>query len=172
MQLIAQVVVLSSDPKGTEFVEWQPVGDPMGGDVQIVPEVIARSAQFAKLVGKGIIDLIGADEDYKAAMDKQREAFEKRLSGAAAQANATLLQTNDNDMLSISCMGPDSRGTDGKCGTAVPVRAKTQHDKPVLCSNHEDLIGQFILTEKQEPGQPEVTKVWSRMQMTLPEKQA
>lgn len=163
-----QVVVLSSDPKGSEYVEWQPAGDPSGGDIQIIPESVARSAAFTKLVSRGIVTLVSAGDDYLAAMDKQRAAFEARNSGAAAKAQEAIVPEEHKDLLSIPCIGPNDRGT-GVCGNPVPVREKTKDETPALCPTHQHLAAQYIAHQEQE-GTKIVTK-WTRATVTAREHQ-
>lgn len=165
-----QVVVLSSDAKGSEFVEWQAAEDPNGMDVQIVPETIASSVPFIRLVQKGIIEIENPEDNpgLTEAIDRQRAAFERRTSGAAAQAASAIEKTADNDILSVPCIGPDSRGQ-GKCGEPVNVRSKTKDEKPPLCNQHLGLASQYVPDERQE-GTTSV-KTWVRFTMGAPERQ-
>jgi hypothetical protein len=165
-----QVVVLSSDAKGSEYVEWQPSGDPAGGDIQIVPESIANSVPFIRLLQRGIIEKMDAslEEVFDQAVLRQREAFEKRSSGAAQQALASIDDVAQNDVISMPCVGPDSRGQ-GRCGADVPVREQTKNDHPPLCQQHQALASQYVPSEEQE-GTSSVRK-WVRVTMGTPERQ-
>lgn len=66
--------VISSDPKGTHFVEWAGLGDPSGGDIQPVAQEIIDTPQFAKALRKGIFEIV--DETS----DTSREALDKQVS--------------------------------------------------------------------------------------------
>lgn len=167
----AQPVVLSSDPKGTEFVEWAPLDDPTGNDVQIIPEVIARSAQFARLLQKGIVEIVQADDSYMEAVNKQRAAFDARLAGPKASAEQSMVRETQNNLVSTRCIGPDARGT-GQCVNHLPVRAKNKDERPPLCSTHESLAPQYISYEEEVPvseqneNQGPTRKKWSRSTIT------
>lgn len=162
------VVVLSSDPKGSEYVEWQPTGDPSGGDIQIVPESIAQSVPFIRQVQRGIFEIIQADENYNEAIRRQNAAFEKRMAHPTEQTQDVMDQQAKNDMITLRCVGPDGRGQ-GQCTNEVPVREISKNDKPPLCSQHEVLAPQYVPFEEQE-GSATVKK-WTRVTMTAPERQ-
>lgn len=164
----SNVVVLSSDPKGSEFVEWQPAGDPNGGDIQVVPESIAKHPAFTKLITRGIIVLEEASDEYREAMSRQNAAFEKRLNGGNSKQTDVMDPEAQNDMLSVPCIGPNGNGTGG-CGNAVPVRERTKDERPALCSTHEHLSPQYVQYEEQQG--TSVVKKWSRVTLGAPEKQ-
>lgn len=165
-----QVVVLSSDAKGSDYVEWQAAGDPSGGDVQIIPDTLAQSVQFIKLVQRGVMVVDNADQnpEVSIAIERQRAAFEQRTKSASEKAQATIEHTAQNDMLSLPCVGPDSRGQ-GKCGVEVPTREKTKDEKPPLCSQHAPLAPQYVPMDEQEG--TAVVKRWVRVTMGSPERQ-
>ena len=166
---LKQVVVLSSDPKGTEQIEWQPDGDPNGGDYQVVSETIVGLPAFTRLLSRGVIEVVEASEETKAAIDKQTAAFRSRLSGPSAKTEEVMDRAPENDFIMVPCIGPDARGT-GHCGTEVHIREKTKDEHPALCSTHKHLEGQYVQSEVQEPGGP-ITKRWSRAVMTDRERQ-
>lgn len=165
------VVVLSSDPKGTEYVEWQPAGDPNGGDIQVVPETIANLVAFLRLEQRGIIVRVdsAADAVFGEAVTKQNAAFEQRAGGAAAQTEQVMDPEAKNDLLSLPCVGPDSRGQ-GRCGVEVPVREATKDERPPLCNSHEHLAPQYVPMQEQE-GTATVTK-WTRVTLGDRERQS
>lgn len=166
----SQVVVLSSDAKGSEYVEWQAKDDPNGADMQIVPDTIAQSVPFIRLVQRGIIVIENADENPELddAVRRQREAFERRTSTAKEKAQDSIEQTQDNDMVTLPCIGPDTRGQ-GRCGADVMVRERTKNDKPPLCNVHDGLAAQYVPSEEQV-GTSNVRQ-WTRVTMGQPERQ-
>lgn len=166
--LRSNVIVLSSDPKGTDVIEWQPAGDPNGGDVQVIPDSILLLPAFTRLIARGLVAIEEADDETKAALGKQTAAFERRMNGAAQQAAEVIDREENKDILSIPCIGPDSRGT-GTCGDPVPVREKTKDDTPALCSTHTPLAGQYVQHEEQVG--TKVEKKWSRVVVTARERQ-
>lgn len=164
------VVVLSSDPKGTEYVEWQPAGDPNGGDIQVVPESIANLVSFLRLKQRGIVVEIDGEgsEVYETAVAAQNAAFDRRTSGAAKDSSDVMDPEAKNDLLSMPCVGPDSRGQ-GRCGVEVPVREATKDERPPLCPQHEPLASQYVPMQEQE-GTAQVTK-WTRVTLGAREQQ-
>lgn len=68
--------VISSDPKGTHFVEWAGAGDPSGGDIQPVPEEIVNTPQFEKAKRRGIFVLVeDGSLEASEALNKQVAAW-------------------------------------------------------------------------------------------------
>lgn len=165
---LKNVVVLASDPKGTIQIEWQPAGDPNGGDMQIIPDEIVSLPQFTRLVLRGAIVVESADADVSEILERQQAAFDSRMSGAAAKAEESIDREEQKDLLQVPCIGPDARGI-GECGNPVPVREKTKDDVPALCSTHSGLAGQYVQHEVQDGTQ--VVKKWSRVQITPRERQ-
>lgn len=140
-----QVVVLSSDPKGTETVEWQAKGDPSGADVQIIPESIQRSAQFQRLLQKGIVIEISQEDAY-GAVERQNLDFAERTKAASERIQETITHETNRDILSLPCVGPDARN-EGKCGIEIPVTQATKDDQPPLCNQHIGLASQYVPTD-------------------------
>ena len=173
MQLTTQVlarntlekhVVLSADAKGSDFIEWSAKGDPNGQDLQIVPEAIANSVAFLRLVNKGIvtIDDQNAPETI-AAFDAQRAEWDSRSVRDSQAAQATIQRDQANDLVSTPCVGPSSRGQ-GACEEPVPVRERTKDDKPPLCPMHAALAPQYVPDHQQVGTENKI--VWLRTGMT------
>lgn len=165
-----RVVVLSSDPKGSEYVEWAGANDPTGNDIQIVPESVAQSVAFIKLINRGVIIIENPDDnpDLNAAIERQNAAFRARVNNESQAIAATIETPQNNDMVVLPCIGPDSRGQ-GQCGADVMTREKTKNDKPPLCPVHAPLAPQYIPSEEQQ-GTVNVKK-WTRVTMGSPERQ-
>lgn len=153
-----QVVCLSSDPKGTEYVEWKAAGDPAGDDVQIVPDAVRATAAYMRLLQKRIVVEISAEEAMDAVL-RQNENFTERTTSVSDQITATIEHTENKDILSLSCVGPDARN-EGQCGIQIPVTQATKDDAPPLCNQHIGLIGQYV------PSDEENGRVWKRVVMT------
>lgn len=159
-----QHVVLSSDAKGTDFIEWHAAGDGNGNDVQYVSPEIARGAAFRRLVNKGIVEITDENApEVVAAFGNQAAAWHQRSAATSQAAQASIEHVQQNDTIALECVGPDSRGT-GPCGVPVPVKEKTKNDKPPLCTQHAGLAPQFI-PEQQQVG-TEIKTVWLRPTMT------
>ena len=161
--------VLSSDPKGTYFVEWQGLGDPAGGDVQPVPEEVQNVVAFQRCVRRGIFTLLtDEDEAIGEAMVKQQTAWDKRQAFSQETATEVIDQEANNDIVSMPCVGPSTRaGT--RCGVDVPVKDTTKNDHPPLCSQHQNLAAQYLPSEEMLDGH-NVT-VWTKLTIGARERQ-
>lgn len=78
--------VLSSDPKGTHYVEWQAAGDPQGGDVQPAPEEIVNTPQFLRAVQRQIliVEENASDPAIVEALKKQVDSWKERSAANGA----------------------------------------------------------------------------------------
>jgi hypothetical protein len=165
-----RVVVLSLDPKSSDYVEWQAADDMSGGDVQIVSEAISQSVPFIRLCQRGIIVVENMDENpgIAEAIERQNAAWRARSSNSSNQARTAIEQPQQNDMIVQPCIGPNGRGS-GTCDVDVMVREKTKNEKPPLCPQHASLAPQYVPSEEQD-GTTRVRK-WYRATMGTPERQ-
>ena len=162
--------VLSSDPKGTESVEWQGKHDPNGGDIQPVSEYMQGLPQFQRVVRRGILSHVPADDPIlDMALDAQQAHWDSRQSQTSETAAAAIDQQANNDVVVIPCVGPNPRGGNGICGTEVTVRDLDKDKKPPLCNIHESLAPQFIPEDVIINGKP--AKTWTRATMAPRERQ-
>ena len=160
--------VLSSDPKGTHFVEWQGKGDPACGDVQPVPEEVQNVVAFQRCVRRGIFTLLDDQEVIDEAMDRQQSAWDKRQTFSQETATEVIDQESNNDIVILPCVGPSTRA-EGRCGGDVTVKDTSKNDKPPLCAQHETMASQYMPSEEMVGGK-NVT-VWTRLTMGAREKQ-
>lgn len=154
-----------SDVKANISLEWAGAGDPNGEDLQQVPdEMVTQNTQFIKLVNRGLLVIEEAPEAVREAMERQQSSYEARRNAESTKASASIDQQANNDLITKPCVGPNNRGQ-GECGEFVPVREKDSDEKPPLCPRHQNLAGQFILTEtddfNNETGK--AVKKWERM---------
>jgi hypothetical protein len=161
---MAGPTVLSSDPKGTHFVEWQGANDPNGEDIQPVPEEVVNCVAFMKAVARGVLVIENPDDnpELAQAMERQNTAWKARQEGADRRAVESIDQQANNDIIALKCIGPDTRGQ-GLCGADVSVRDKAKDDKPTLCPLHADLAPQYIPENIMESGKN--VKKWTRATM-------
>jgi hypothetical protein len=143
--------VLASDPKGTIVVEWAGKGDPTGNDIQPIPEEMLSLPSFTRALSRGVLTLLKDESDpvAVAALEKQTASWQARTQQAAANAVSAIDQASNNDIIQVSCIGPNSRGQ-GLCGEPVAVREKEQYAKPTLCDLHKDLAPEFVPESVQE----------------------
>ena len=135
--------VLASDPKSTHEVIFQGREDPAGQDYQVVPEQILKTPAFARSVALGIIEVIqGNDNDtVRQAMQHQSDAFWQRQERDQVSARESLDAPQDNDLISVACIGPGTR-PGAVCGENIPVRAREATANPPLCSRHAGMASQ------------------------------
>lgn len=144
------IVTMSSDPHGTHVVEWAAAGDPSGGDIQLVPEELAKTVPFVRAVQKHIIALDNDETpEFLAALAKQVSAFENRQKNTDKDIKATIERTDNKDLVVLPCIGPSVRGT-GTCGADVTVRELSQDAAPALCNQHINLAPEFVPTPTGE----------------------
>ncbi len=162
--------VLASDPKGTMVVEWAGKGDPTGNDIQPIPEEMLNLPSFTRARARGILTIVEdmSDPEAVAALEKQTASWQARTQQAAAAAVSSIDQASNNDIIQVSCIGPNSRGQ-GFCGEPVAVREREQYAKPMLCDLHKDLAPEFVPESVQE-GDISHTK-WVRFAMNPRETQ-
>lgn len=156
--------VLSSDPKGSEFVEWQGAGDANGGDIQIVPETITNSVAFHRAVQRGILVIENPEDNPELgeAIEKQNKAWHDRQRMQQQRAEASIEHTRNLDSIVLPCVGPGTRG--GRCGVDVPVKEQTKNDRPPLCSQHIGLAHEYV-PQQGEIVDGKATMAWLRTTM-------
>lgn len=134
--------VLSLDLNGRTSVEWMGKGDPQGRDVQYVPDEIVRSPRFRVCCERGILQV---EEDPSALIDKQVQAWKKRMDDDQNTALEVVDHKPDRDLIGLACVGPGSReGSTVTCGAPVPMRASEVDLKPPLCDLHVHLAGRYV----------------------------
>ncbi len=162
-----------SDMKDNRLT-WEGKGDPAGGDVQMVSDdLVTKDVNFLTAIRKGIFTVVEAPEDIQRAIDAQVGRFQARSAQAQDSALAAIDPEVNNDLVSLPCIGPATRGN-GKCGEPVAVREKKADDAPVLCPKHASLAAQYVrietgnMKETREALVPEIA--WVRTQVTDPER--
>lgn len=153
-----------SDLHTKEFVEWQGAGDPNGADIQAVPESFLNNVNFLRCVQRGILVVENPEDnpDIAEAIAKQNAAWAARREHAKKQAEATIDQQANNDLVSAACVGP-------ACTNMVPVKEKQKADKPPLCSQHEGLAPQFVRNDRVTDDS--TTVEWVRVSMGARERE-
>lgn len=154
--------ILSLDPKGSEFVEWQGAGDANGGDIQIVPESFHNHPNFLRAVQRGILVIENDEAAAQELVDKQNAAWHAQQAANTTDALASIDPQANNDLVSLRCVGPDQRGN-GQCETEVPVRDLQKDEKPPLCATHRDLEPQYVPDDVMEGGKS--VRKWRRATM-------
>lgn len=157
---------------GQPSLVWEPNGDPNGGDVIQVPDDVGTNIDFMNAVQRGTFVIEDADDPEMLERIQKRINYTKdRQAQAQAETEASIDRRQERDIVSRPCLGPGSRpGQD--CGEAVLMRASALAEHPPLCSRHESMAPQFVLTEKGSKGESasrtpaDVTRHWQRVSVT------
>ena len=168
------IVVLGSEANAHQTVEWAACGDVDGEDVQFVSADLANSPGFRRNVAKGVLVIEASESDpgVVAALDKQIAAYKKREAGRVEAADSALERTDNRDVVSLFCVGPNTRDN-GECGEPVAVPDKRKNDLAPLCRKHEQLRSEYIPQEVAAPDGLKSTK-WVRTAVSrtpLPDQQ-
>ena len=167
------VTVMSSDPKSTQFVQWEAAGDQNGGDIQPIPAELMRTPAFVAAVRKGILAVVDPNahlglDDSNLSLDeilgKQRDAWNSRRETADEDIRATIETTTNNDLVTLPCIGPSTRGSQN-CGEDVTVRELTKYDAPPLCHRHIGLANEYVPTAVDRDVKGNKTVEWTRSAM-------
>lgn len=153
--------------KDHDPVILESIGDPMGGDVQRVPDSAAEDVNFLKALDAGVISIDEAPAAVQESLQRQRASFESRRAAVTAAAQNSIDRHANNDFMQAECIGPSPTGR-GTCGTGVPVRESARSSKPPLCQAHESLAAQYVLIEQIDAPLSEDGKTpskWSRVGM-------
>lgn len=159
-------LVLSSDPKGTVFVEWQGANDPNGGDVQPCPEEFASLPAFHKQVLRGILVVENPEDnpEIAAAIERQNKAWHDRQQNQHQSAQESIQAERNDDFVTQQCVGPNPRGQ-GQCDAEVTVQERKKNEQAPLCPTHEDLRPQYVPTEGEKIVDGKSSKTWTRVTM-------
>lgn len=159
------VTVMSSDPRSTQFVQWEANGDPSGGDIQAVSEELANTPAFLKALRQGILSLqMAEDNALDEMLNKQTEAWNSRQDANNQDIRATIENTVNNDMVTLPCVGPSTRGSQ-KCGEDVLVRELAKYDAPPLCHRHIGLASEYVPTAVDKDVKGNQIVEWTRSMM-------
>lgn len=140
-----------SDPKFEQVVKWEAIGDPNGEDIQEVSAEMFNSAQFRKMVHRGVFAVVDDQAEVQAAIEAQAQGYTDRTAAESAALQGAVVHEQNNDLIAVSCIGPSGKvGHD--CGVQVPVRDKTSSEKPPLCAQHEHLAPEYVPVDSEEIG--------------------
>ena len=104
--------VLSSDPKGTHYVEWAASKDPDGNDVQPAPEEIINTPQFLRAVQRGIlvVEEDGNDPDIVDALKRQVDSWKARSADNGSAETEALDKNVDQPIFTATFPEEKSEG--------------------------------------------------------------
>lgn len=167
---MAGPTVLSSDPKGSVFVEWAGSDDPNGADVQVVPDEFQNHPAFIRAVQRGVLVIENPEDnpEIAAAIERQNQAWRDRNAQQAAKAVEALDPERNEDYITQQCVGPNPRGA-GQCESTISVKDLKKNDKPPLCPTHEDLAPQYVPEDTTEGNRP--VRKWTRVTVGRRERQ-
>jgi len=161
-------LVFRDDASNVEIV-WQGKGNPSGEDMQAVPVAFLNNVNFLRILNRGAVTLIDADEDVRAAVEaqlsspilqRQAQANAEARTRAVEAALTPLDRPERNDYITIGCIGPSTRGQ-GTCGAEVPVRELNKGESAPLCATHAHLAPMAIQFETEEIVDGKPVMAWS-----------
>lgn len=135
-------------------IVWAAAGDPMGNDLQRVPDALKDDVDFLNSLERGILVIEDAtDTAVMEQIQRQSTVFQARREQAASHVEETIDRRQDRDITQVACIGPHPNGRGGECGAPVLQRAAMAGEVPPLCSRHESLAPQYYLAESGSPGE-------------------
>lgn len=170
-------LVLQPTEGSNEYVVWQGVGDPDGGDVQLISAEAVATVPFQRAVARQLLTIEGdetpaLDPAVQAYLDRQAAIAEAAHARAEAEINDKIDHPDKRELHGLGCVGPDARGT-GTCGNLVSVPGKDKNLVPPLCSQHKHLaieyVAEVIADNDKVDDKPETTR-WVRSTMGPREK--
>lgn len=135
-----------SDPRN--YLEFQAMGDPGGGDVQYVSEELAASPACVKAILHNVLTL---EDDITSpaianAFQQQMQAAKRQREMAEAAIAETIDRPTNRDIIGGSCIGPGERPGQ-PCGASIAIKDAANQDTAPLCSRHGHLSSEYIRVE-------------------------
>lgn len=78
------------DPQTRQQFTWQGHGDHAGEDFQYVSPEIVQMPAFMRSVNRGIFEIVKADAETQAALDRQTESWHARQSAIAEASKSSI----------------------------------------------------------------------------------
>ena len=136
-------------------VTWQGRDDPMGEDIQPIPQAFLQSSEFLRSLSRGTFVLESASDDVtealaghldSPALRKQAANWASKQASEKVSAIEVVDHKANADIVTVKCLGPATRGT-GTCDVEIPVKEKGKNEHVPLCGQHEALAPQYVQTE-------------------------
>lgn len=97
------------DEEGFPFMRWEGFGDPIGADVLPIPGELAENHNFQRARMLGILEVIEADEEVEALLEKARQSWDRQQAKQAGINLASLGQLPAEDGTVPREFGADTR---------------------------------------------------------------
>lgn len=68
-------VTTFNDPPTKTALQWQPMGDREGQDIQVIPDAVLEHPSFLRAVGLGILEVVEDDEAIKSSVAAQAKRY-------------------------------------------------------------------------------------------------
>jgi hypothetical protein len=128
------------DEEGFPFLRWEGFGDPLGADVLPIPGDLAENHNFQRARMLGIFEVLDADKDVQALLDKAKDSWDRQQARKAGINLANLGQ-----------LAAEEGSTPREFGADTPVKRKIGPGE--LPKTIEQVIG---VRTKGETATPEV----------------
>lgn len=153
-------------------LEFAAQGDPAKGDYVFADYEILRDPGVRDALKRGFIVTVDQDPEeisVEHAAELAQRAHEARQAERARVTAVLDTTPQDRGMVGVECIGPGARPT-LNCGATVLRKAAVDGEIPPLCSKHQSLAPEYVLTEHGSPGEGAsgetpgpVRKVWTRV---------
>lgn len=130
-------------------LEFQPAGDPSGGDIQYASEELVNTPACVKAIQHGVLAVESdtMSEEVRHAFEQQMRVARQQRERAEAQISHTIDRPENRDLIGESCVGPGSRpGT--PCGDSVSRHERAVQDTAPLCTRHAHLASEYVQVER------------------------
>jgi hypothetical protein len=153
------MTVLSTDPSGKDEVRWDALGDPHGGDVQIVTEHMSQSPNFMRAVSRGVLKIEDADANpgLLTSLDQQSAHWRDQQQQVEEEALGSIDRESNDAILPVKCVGPE-------CQAELTVRESALAKAPPLCDGHQQLASQFVSSEGDRVN-GKLQTIWTRVNL-------
>lgn len=127
---------------------WQPVGDPGGEDVQVIPDELRNDVSLIKAVKLGNLEMVEDESTIEAAYTQQREATQARATAQDQQIQSHLVQQSATaEMVGLSCIASRLNRPGVRCDVPVVLPLAQKDSRPPLCPEHIGQAPQYVRTQ-------------------------
>lgn len=155
--------VLTWGKANNDYIMWEGVGDPNGGDIIEVPEDVLAMPQFRKMVKRGVFEVVVDQDEIDAADQAQQDKWENIRKGAHEETESVLERPQDKSFDVLTCIGPsDNPRSDDTCDAVITMKEADLKENPPLCARHKNLRGSYIPTDEVDENGKNSTR-WSRV---------
>jgi hypothetical protein len=123
-------------------ITWQGAGNPLGEDIQDVPEALLKNAGFNRALRKGIFEVIQDQSTIDRYLSAQGDNYTHQRQVESQAVAATLEASNrDQDWIPVKCL---------VSGEEIMMREGDLAERPPLADRYADRASEFVAQETGE----------------------